>query len=179
MRRALIAALVVAVLAFVAWRAWQRSHAPAVVHVAAPDTTAAGVRAVKLYFGAPDGDGLVSEMRELPEAPDLHARVAALIAALDEGPRQGGVAVLPAGTSALHVYLDDRGLLTLDLSQAFVREFRGGSSAEWGAVASLVRTLADNLSEVKLVQIACGGSSVRTLGGHVPLDQPLDVSDWP
>jgi hypothetical protein len=32
---------------------------------------------------------------------------------------------------------------------------------------------------VKRVLIVCGGRPLATLGGHLPLDQPLDVNDWP
>ena len=178
MRRLILLLLAVGLIGFVAWR-WnvmrtENERPP----IAAPDTAVAGVRAVRLYFGSTEGDELTREMRELSESPDLHARVASLIAALDQGPTAGGVAVLPAGTSALHVFLDEQGLLTLDLSRAFVQGFRGGSTAEALAIASLVRTLGDNLPEVKRVQIVSGGAAVRTLGGHVALDRPLDVTDW-
>ena len=52
-------------------------------------------------------------------------------------------------------------------------------AAEYLAVASLVRTLGANLPEVKRILIVCGGRPMATLGGHLPLDQPLDVNDWP
>ena len=107
----------------------------------------------------------------------LHERVAALVAELDRGPRGRGVAALPAGTAVLHVYLDDEGLLTLDLSRAFLQNFRGGSGAEYLAVASLVRTLGANEPEVRQVLIVCGGTPLQTLGGHLPLDRPFDVTE--
>ncbi len=181
MRRPLVAALVgVLVVGALAWfaRHWiRRGHVPP-VGVAA-DSSAAGVRAVRLYFASPTGDSLVVEPRELLEAASLHDRVARLLAELDRGPRGAGTAALPAGTAALHVFLDDRGVLTLDLTRAFQQGFRGGSSAEYLAVASLVRTLGANLPEVKRVLIVCGGKPLATLGGHLPLDQPLDVKEWP
>lgn len=178
MRRLILVMLAALLLALVAWR-WSAIRAErGRTVVAAPDTAAAGVRAVRLYFGSAEGSELVRELRELPESPDLHARVASLVAALDQGPAQGGVALLPAGSSVLHVFLDDQGLLTLDLSRAFVQGFRGGSTAEVTTIASLVRTIGENLPEVKRVQIVSGGAAVRTLGGHVALDRPLDVSDW-
>ena len=179
MRRVLIGALILAVLAFVAWRVTHRTRAPRVAAPAPADTANAGVKAVKLYFGATDGDGLVTETREVMDASDVHTRIATLVEQLDRGPLHGGVAVLPAGTAVLHAYLDDRGLLTLDLSKAFVQGFHGGSTTEWLAVASLVRTLADNVPEVKRIELACGGTSIATLGGHLALDRPLEVSEWP
>ena len=172
--------VVALVLAGVAWFGWQWTVRRAARPVAvAADSTAAGVRSARLYFAAASGDSLVVESRELVEAAGVSERVAGLVAELDRGPRGSGVAALPAGTAALHVFLDDRGLLTLDLSRAFQRGFRGGSGAEYLAVASLVRTLGANVPEAKRVLIVCGGRPIPTLGGHLPLDQPLDITDWP
>ena len=178
-RGAMIAALALAVLAWAAWRLLRAPEPPAALTAASPDSSSAGFRAVTLYFAAPGGDSLVAEPRDLIEAAGLHERVASLVAELDRGPRSGGVAALPAGTSVLHVYLDDRGLMTLDLSGAFQQGFRGGSRAEYLAVASLVRTLGDNLPEVRRVLLCCGGRPLATLGGHLPLDRPLETADWP
>ena len=166
------------VLAWVAWQ-WSRRAAPRSVQApAAADSVGAGVKSARLYFAAPNGDSLVGESREMVEAATLHERVTALVSELDRGPRGGGVAALPAGTAVLHVYLNDRGLMTLDLSGAFRRGFRGGSNAEYLAIASLVRTIAANLPEVHRLHIVCAGRPIATLGGHLPLDQPLDVADW-
>ena len=179
MKRALIGGLLLAVLASAGWYWLGRGRPAATLAPAGADSVRVGVRAVRLYFGAASGDSLVGEPREMLEASGLHDRVAGLVAELDRGPRRRGVAVLPAGTSVLHVYLDDRGLMTLDLSGVFRQGFRGGSTAEYLAVASLVRTLGANVPEVKRVLIVCAGRPIATLGGHLPLDQPLDVSDWP
>ena len=178
MRRLLIGAVVLAGLAWAGWH-WIHRGSTAPSEGAATDSIGAGVRAAHLYFAAPSGDSLVAESREMVEATSLHDRVVALVAELDRGPRGGGMAALPAGTSVIHVFLDDRGLLTLDLSRAFQQGFRGGSGGEYLAIASLVRTLGANLPEVKRVLIVCGGEPLASLGGHLPLDQPLDVADWP
>jgi len=178
MRRVLIGALVIAVLAWISWR-WVTGPRSGSGEAANPDSASAGFKAVRLYFASPSGDSLVSEAREMVEAQSLHDRVAALVGALDRGPSGRGVAALPAGTSVLHVYIDDRGLMTIDLSRAFQQGFRGGSSAEYLAVASLVRTIGSNLPEVKRVLLICGGVPLSTLGGHLALDQPIEVSELP
>jgi len=178
MRRALIGLLVIAMLAWLGWHSWRGRTVPAKPVSAAADSAGAGVKAIRLFFGAANGDSLVSELREMVEPSSLHDRVTMLVRELDRGPRGRGVAVLPAGTSVIHVYLDDRGLLTLDLSGAFRQRFRGGSTAEYLAVASLVRTLGANLPEVERVLVVCAGRPLATLGGHLPLDRPLDFSDW-
>ena len=178
MRRLLI---MLALLAAAAWAAWTFVIAPrrAVVAPAAADSSTAGYRAVRLFFASPGGDHLISESRELPESATLHERVAALLSELDRGPAGPGVAALPPGTSLLRVFLDADGLMTVDLSRAFQQGFKGGTGAEYLAIASLTRTLAANVPEVKRVLIVCGGEPVATLGGHLPLDRPIDVSEMP
>jgi hypothetical protein len=179
MRRVLVVGLILAVLAWAAWRGMEHRRAPRAESAAAADSANAGFKAVQLFFASRSGDGLVGEARDLVESTTLHDRVAALVRELDRGPRRGGVAVLPAGTSVRFAFLDDRGLLTVDLSRSFVQGFRGGTSAEYLLVASLVRTLAANLPEVKRVLLVCGGEPIATLDGHLPLDRPMDVTDWP
>jgi spore germination protein GerM len=169
---------VLALVALASWAGWRevrRRADTAAIAAAAPDTVQTGMRAVTLWFAAEDGDSLVAEVRELQEQEGLHARVASLVAALDEGPARRGVAVLPAGTSVMHAYLDDRGLLVLDLSRSFQQGFHGGTRAEDLAIEALVRTLRDNVPEVQRVLFTCGGAPLATLGGHVPLDRPIGV----
>ena len=178
MRRTLIGGLAFAVLAWAAWR-FSVVGAPPELAPVRPDSVSTGLRAARLFFASNDGDSLVSESRDLAESGVLHERVASLIAELARGPRGPAVTTLPAGTKLLHVYLDDQGLMTLDLSPEFTRGFRGGSTAEYMAVASLVRTLAVNVPEARRVLIECGGQPLATVGGHVPCDQPFDVQDWP
>ena len=147
--------------------------------VAPADSAAAALRTIQLWFASSDGDSLTGETRDLTEQPDLHARVAVLVAALEQGPRQAGVRVLPEGTQVLHVYLEEDGLLTLDLSLPFRQGFRGGPRAEELVLGSLVRTLAANVPEMRRVRFTCGGAMLPTLGGHFPLDRPLDPGEWP
>lgn len=178
MRRLL---LLLALVGAAAWAGWTFVIAPrrAAVATAPADSSTAGYRAVRLFFASPGGDHLISESRELPESATLHERVATLVSELDRGPAGPGVAALPPGTSLLRVFLDGEGLMTVDLSRAFQQGFKGGTGAEYLAIASLTRTLAANVPEVKRVLIVCGGEPVATLGGHLPLDRPIDVSEMP
>lgn len=179
MKRVVVGLLLIAVLAWLVWL-WKAPSAPhPVAAVTGPDSARAGLRASRLYFAAPDGDSLVSEPRELPEVAELHERVATLVRELDRGPTAGAVAALPAGTGLLQVFLDDRGLMTVNLSGAFRKNFRGGAGAEYMAIASLVRTLGANVTGVKRVLVLCAGAPLATLGGHLPLDRPLEVTDFP
>lgn len=179
MRALLLGLLLLSIFAFFAWRTWGPSSAVVGPLPAGPDSVGTGLKAVRLYFAAPAGDRLVSEPRELPEAQSLHDRVVGLVRELDRGPAQGGVAALPTGTSVLQVFLDDSGLMTLNLSRAFQQNFHGGSGAEYLAIATLVRTVSVNVPEAKRVMLLCGGAPIPTLGGHLPLDRPLDVAEYP
>ncbi|HTR97817.1 MAG TPA: GerMN domain-containing protein [Candidatus Acidoferrales bacterium] len=170
----LLVLLAVLALGVWGWRTLRERLSPPLPPAAAADTVQTGMRATTLFFADAGGDTLVTEARELPEKSDLHARVAQLVDALVRGPQHRGVAVLPAGTSVLHVYLDDQGRLTLDLSPSFQQGFHGGTQAEDLVLGSLVRTLGANLPEVKRVRIVCGGQPIGSLAGHLPLDQPLD-----
>lgn len=179
MRRAFVGLLMIAVLAWLVWL-WKAAPEPqTTTAVTGPDSARAGLRASRLYFAAPDGDSLVSEARELPEAASLHERVEMLVRELNRGPTAGGVAALPAGTALLHVFLDDRGLMTVNLSGAFRSGFQGGAGAEYMAIASLVRTLGANVPGVRRVMLICAGAPLATLGGHLPLDRPLEITDFP
>lgn len=177
MRRLFLGLLFFAVLAWLAYQ-WSQVSVPQAPQSISADSIGAGMRTVRLYFASAGADSLVIETRELPQPQDLHALAAALVAELDRGPRSGGVAALPAGTSVLSVYSDARGLLVLDLSRAFLQGFRGGSTAEYMAIVSLVRTLGANMPELQRVQIVCNGAPLVTLGGHVRLDRPLEIAEW-
>ncbi|HUK64210.1 MAG TPA: GerMN domain-containing protein [Dongiaceae bacterium] len=178
-RRTMLVTVVLGALVVTGWWWSRRPHSREVPAPSAADSARAGVRSVGLYFAAPGGDSLVKEAREVVDSPDVGRRIRVLVSELDRGPRGRGVAALPAGTGVLHCYLDDGGLLTLDLTGAFRQGFRGGTTAEYLAIGSLVRTLGANVPEVKRVLIICVGRPIATLGGHLPLDQPLDVHDWP
>lgn len=177
--RLTLLALLLVLTVLMAIRSCRSREAAEAPPPAGPDSASVGMRAALLWFASPTGDSLVTEARELPDQADAHTRVAALVAALDQGPREAGVRTLPQGTLVLHVFLDESGLLTLDLSRQFRQGFLGGARAEELAVGSLVRTLAANVPEAKHIRIVCAGVALSSLGGHFPLDQPLDPEDWP
>lgn len=177
MRRMLLGLLFFAVLAWLAYMWSERAVNPMQVRGMGSDSLVGGFRAVHLYFGSLDGTRFVVENREVREPASLHDMVSMLIGELDRGPHGRGVAVLPRGTAVLGVYMDG-GVLTVDLSRAFLQGFSGGSTTEYMTLATLVRTMGANVPDVDRVQLLCGGAVLNTLGGHLPLDRPLDVERW-
>jgi len=177
-RRVFLFAFLIALLAWITWRATRGPETP-VGGPVQPDSLTTGFKSARLYFASSSGESLMVETREQIESQVLHDRVSMLVGELEKGPKAHGLRTVPLGTAVLHVYIDDRGLLTLDLSRPFRDGFRGGSSAEYLAIASLIRTLAANLPEVKRVMLVCGGQPMPTLAGHLPFDRPIDVADLP
>lgn len=173
----LLGLLVLVALPLALWRLGPGRPGPAVV-TAVADSAAVGVRAATLFFSDASGQRWLTESRELVDQEGLHAQVAALLEALAAGPRQGGVATVPAGTRLQQVYRSVPGELVLDVSRAFLDGLSGGSRTEDMAVGSIVRTLAANVEDVRQVRIVCQGPLVSA-GGHLPLDRPLDPQDWP
>ena len=137
-----------------------------------------GTRSMTLFFASASGDSLVPEERQVLESDRVTETVETLVGELERGPQGDGRPVLPRGAHVRHVFLDEAGVVYVDFSRELVTRFRGGSTAEYLLLASLVRTLAVNLPTVDAVTVTTGGQPIPTLGGHFPLDEPLAVSEW-
>ncbi len=139
----------------------------------------AGVRPGAFYFAAESGDSLVPVLRLLPETATLSEEVRRLVGELALGPEEGSLLrLLPAGARVRHAFLDEDGRLYLDFEAGFERSFSGGSTAEYLAIASLVRTMGANLPNVRSLTITVAGRPIPSLGGHFPLREELEVSEW-
>jgi spore germination protein GerM len=174
----LVILAVAAAIALVGWYLTRRETAepaPASGEVSLPR----GLRSVTLYFPSAGGDSLVAVERQVMDTDRVTETVQALVDELVRGPGTGGArAAFPEGVSARHVFLDESGSVYVDFSPELVRRFRGGSTAEYLLLASLVRTLAVNLPTVNAVVVTVGGKPVSTLGGHFGLEAPLLVREW-
>jgi spore germination protein GerM len=139
-----------------------------------------GTRSVTLYFATARGDSLVPEIRQVLETDRVTETIQILIQELVRGPSPASRtrAVLPKGASVRHVFFDEGGNATVDFSPDLAWRFRGGSTAEYLLLASLVRTISVNLPTVTSVTVTLGGRPAATLGGHFALEAPLAVSDW-
>jgi spore germination protein GerM len=81
---------------------------------------------------------------------------------------------IPAGTRLKSLEIGD-GIATVNLSKQFVDNFAGGSQDEMLAVNAIVQTVAQ-FGEVKKVVILVDGKKIPTLGGHLELDEPIDIN---
>ena len=151
---------------------------PAVEETAPPVaeglSAAAGRRInVRLYFEAPDREGLLPEEREVAFSADLARQLRNVLEELAKGSTSGLLPTLPAGTRVLEVFVQARGVAWVDLSSEATTGLPGGSKAELLAVYSIVNTIVTNFPAVSRVRIVVNDQPVTSLGGHVDLSRPL------
>ncbi len=130
------------------------------------------VQPVRLHF-ADEMDRLAPEMRDIDAGGTLADRLRRTVEALFAGPSGRLRRVIPPGTRLRALYLDPRGIVTLDLDATFARGLTEGSSDALLAVWSVVNTLAVSFAEVRQVKLLIEGEERRDLGGHLDLSRPL------
>ena len=82
---------------------------------------------------------------------------------------------IPPGSELRAVYLVDADLAVIDLNSAFANGHRSGVLEEELSVASLIRTLTENIPGVLRVKILIDGKERDTLAGHADLTSTYDV----
>ena len=104
---------------------------------------------VRLYFEAPDREGLLPEEREVAFSGDLARQLRTVVEELAKGSTTGLVPTLPAGTRVLEVFVQARGVACVDLSSEATSGLPGGSKAELLTVYSVVNTIVTNFPAVE------------------------------
>jgi spore germination protein GerM len=142
----------------------------------APVQAGLRTREVQLFFARADASGLAAQAATIYETRALLDQMKQTVVALVRGPTGDTelLPVLPADTPLRDLFLDEAGVLYLDLGQELVRGLPAGSAAELLAVGSLANTLSRNFPEVRSIRILIDGEEVNTLGGHLDLTQPLE-----
>lgn len=128
---------------------------------------------VRLYFEAPDREGLLPEEREIAFSPDLAQQLRTVVDELARGSTTGLVATLPPGTRVLEVFVQARGVAYVDLSSEAASGLPGGSKAELLTVYSVVNTIVTNFPAVSRVRLLVEDQPVAAFGGHVDVSRPL------
>ncbi|HEX9188051.1 MAG TPA: GerMN domain-containing protein [Vicinamibacteria bacterium] len=139
----------------------------------AAEAESAGRRiSVRLYFEAPDREGLLPEEREIAFSPDLAVQLRTVVEELAKGSTTGLLPTRPPGTRVLEVFVQARGVAHVDLSGE-AANLPGGSRAELLTVYSVVNTIVTNFPSVSRVRILIDDRAADSLGGHVDLSRPL------
>jgi hypothetical protein len=127
---------------------------------------------VRLYFEAPEGNGLLTEEREIAFSDDLTVQLRTVVEELVRGPTSGLLSTLPPQTRVLEVFVTARGVAYVNLSGE-ATGLPGGSRSELLTVYSVVNSLVTNFPAVSRVQILVEDRMVSSFSGHVDLSRPL------
>jgi hypothetical protein len=182
-RRSIQIALGVSALALLAWGVTailERLVGPDIVPAATVETPSAPAAVAHitatLFYVAPDGQSLVTTMREVPLANGPVAQGREILLAQLENPQEPYISAIPAGTTLRGFYVTDRTEAYVDLSREVASLHPGGSFTELLTVYSIVNAVTTNLPAVERVQILVDGKEAETLAGHVDLRRPLQTN---
>ncbi len=132
----------------------------------------APLRTLRLFFGATDRVGLTAEERVVVDPGDVEDLAEAVAREVLAGPTRGVTGLDPA-TKVLSFYLTQDGTGYLDLSSELIESWPQGDGLEWVSLASLVRSLTENVPAIRTLQILVNGRVVENPPGSIPLDLPL------
>lgn len=132
-------------------------------------------RTVYLYILVKDKLGF--HLRRTPVTTNERGGILdAALGALLANNKQGGISagLIPEGTRLLSPVEEKNGVATANLSHEFTDNFSGGSDQEAATVNSIVHTLVSSSDgKVQSVMILVEGKKVESLGGHLPLADPV------
>ncbi len=87
---------------------------------------------------------------------------------------------IPPDVNLLGTYFSPDGVLFIDLSDAFRRNFQGDALTEYLLLRGLYESILSNVSGIKDVRLLIEGKEIETVGGHmlanVPLGQELIIN---
>ena len=119
---------------------------------------------VRLYVLGNSGTSFVVENEQMPTAMSLQQQIRYVMELL-----LSRSAAVPPEVELREVFLTSQGVVYVDLSQEFVQNHPGGSSAEELSIFGLSHTLIVNFPAVKMMKILIEGQEIQTLAGHMDL----------
>jgi hypothetical protein len=138
---------------------------------------------IRIYY--PVNGRLQMEERKAQRKTIQMTAAEAVIIEFLKGPVNAGVSGVPKDTSLIGLYRGDDGMLYVDLSDEFRRNFRGDAAAEFLLLKGFYESLISNVPDMVDVKILIEGREMESLGGHIYLSYPLkdivssNVSDSP
>ncbi len=148
------------------------------------------IMTVSLYFLHPEGDRLAAEERDVaihPTGENSNRFCSILIHELIKGSVEGNVSILPSNARLRHCFWSNDGILYLDFDHTFLLNIEKGSSAQWLAIQSILRTVQENISSARQVQFIFDGKPIDDLiieseaapevVGHLDFSHPFVLSE--
>jgi spore germination protein GerM len=131
---------------------------------------------VRVYY--PIEGRLVMEERKIKRASEI-SMAEETVGEFLKGPSKSagtGRGVIPQGTKVLGVYHGSDGILYVDLSDEFRRNFQGDAAAEFLLLRGLYESIISNVKGVDDVKIIIEGKEPESVGGHLLALYPLKAT---
>jgi spore germination protein GerM len=125
---------------------------------------------ISLYFGSQDTDGFKAVKSRIYDTPRQVNQVKQALLLLLAGPGEAALRVIPEGTMLRDVYIDANDIVYADFSQEIGLNSPGGTTAEYLAVYSILKTIFNNFSWARGARILVDGKETETLTGHISLE---------
>ncbi|MBL7178636.1 MAG: GerMN domain-containing protein [Desulfobacterales bacterium] len=137
-------------------------------------TRHADTAVVHLYFSDKENSYLTAEEQNLVHSNNPAEFGQTIIEALIQGPREGLMRTIPAGTILRALYVTSDGIAYVDLTLKDAHP--GGIQTELMTIYSIVNSLILNISGINAVKILIDGRESMTLAGHVDLRFPFKAN---
>ena len=125
----------------------------------------------------PTRSGSLAKSGELELSQDVTERLKQTITELLNDSISGLYQTIPQGTLLYEVYVNEQSTAYLDFSHHLKDEHIGGTTSEALTIAAILRTVKMNFpDEIRKVQILIEGLETDTIGGHVDISKPLNLS---
>jgi len=131
---------------------------------------------VQLYFSDKENSFLIAEERKLSHAANPTQFDQTIIAALIQGPTEGLMRTIPAGTKLLALFVAPDKTAYVDLTATLKDAHPGGIQSEQMTIFSIVNSLILNIPEINAVKILIDGRESITLAGHIDLRFPFKAN---
>jgi hypothetical protein len=174
-RRAIwvIVVVIVGALGFILVQGLQRlAQQPQEVQRQEGPPPGAPLRTLRLFYGATDRVGLIAEERVVVDPGTFEELAMTVAREVLAGPTRGVAGLSPA-TQVRSFFLTQDGTGYLDLSSDVIAHWPRGDGLEWVSLASLIRSMTENVPAIRTVQILVEGHVVERAPGSIGLDLPL------
>ncbi len=134
---------------------------------------------IKLYFGVYDDTWQIEDRQINMYSDKIENKIAQVIEEIIKGSEYFKDNPIPKDTQLMSIFLDNRGIVYTDFSEAMIRNHPGGTWGELITIYCLVNTIMANFHTIKGVKILIMGKEVETLKGHIDIRYPLTFRERP
>jgi len=135
------------------------------------------LRPVVVYFVSADSAALAPGRREVLAEESRQDLARELVGFLTQS-SPGLEAPLPPGTELVHYFEDGQGTAVLDFNGRFTAVEGNGILEERLKLSAFVRTLGENLPNIREVRVLVDGRPLTTWGEHLEPGSRLEVASW-